>query len=86
MEASIKYRFSVGLLVTLLAVVSTALTLHLHLKVEQKILHIFDVYLRRVLYINVQKINVRNMFKIFLNTFYYQDCIYGDVCTMKFYE
>ena len=24
--------------------------------------------------------------KIFLKTFYYQDSIYGDVCTMKFYE
>ena len=32
MEQSLKYRFSVGLLVTILAVVSTALAIHLHLK------------------------------------------------------
>ena len=36
MEASIKFRFTVGLLVTILAVVSTALVIHLHLKSKVK--------------------------------------------------
>ena len=36
MEASIKFRFSLWLLVTILALVSTALVIHLHLRSEVK--------------------------------------------------
>ena len=41
MEGSIKYRVSVGLLLTTLAVVSTTLAIHLHLK--NKVRTIFHI-------------------------------------------
>ena len=81
MEASIKYRFSVGLLVTVLAVVSTALTLHLHLKVEHRytIDISFDILPLHTMY--VSEISIK-----YFSTLFTTKTAYMEMCVLLYYE
>ena len=76
MEASIKYRFSVGLLLTILAVVSTALTLHLH--INSKV----HINISQLLLDKVSEIFIKYSYRLFTTN----TAFYGHVCTMKVCE